>query len=219
MTIANAPSIRSGSVGQCDAENRGKDEHDHDLDQCPDAGGKRLAEDESRSRGRRDEQLGQHPGVALPDDLDAVEDGDEHARLGDDPRREEVQIGDVPGGDGMKAVERLPEDDEPQHRLDRAGDDLGAVVPELLQLDQAERDHPVRELLPDRRVRDDDGVSQRGLRCDESCGLHVCLASLRSPLRDCCRCSGGRRRPASRPGRARASGPPARPLPGCGRDA
>src|SRR5665647_2851671 len=56
-------------------------------------------------------------------------------------RGEVVQVGHVAGGDGPNPAERLAEDDEPQDRLDRPSDELGAVVLQLLQLDQAEGDH------------------------------------------------------------------------------
>src|SRR5215472_11216484 len=41
--------------------------------------------------------------VTFPDDLDAVEDGDEQRRLGDDDGREEVEVRNVSGRDGVHA--------------------------------------------------------------------------------------------------------------------
>jgi hypothetical protein len=44
-----------------------------------------FAADQCRPRRRRDEQLREHAGVAFPDDVDAVEDRDEHCREGPAP--------------------------------------------------------------------------------------------------------------------------------------
>ena len=90
-----------------DAQQRGDDDDDDAWAIGPDPGGERLAGHERRARRRRDEELGEDAGVALPDDLDAVEDRDEQRRLGDDARREEVEVGDAAGRDGADPAERL----------------------------------------------------------------------------------------------------------------
>ena len=53
------------------------------------------------------------------------------------PGREIVQVRNVAGRDRPDPAERLAEDHQPQDRLDRAGDELGPVVAQFLQLDQA----------------------------------------------------------------------------------
>jgi hypothetical protein len=53
--------------------------------------------------------------VALPDELDPVEDRDEQRRLGDDPGRQVVEVGKLGRGrDGVDPGEGLAEDQQPR---------------------------------------------------------------------------------------------------------
>ena len=54
----------------------------------------------------------------------------------------------LPGRDGVEPVERLAEDQQPQRGLDRAGEQLGAVVADLLDLGEAERRDAAAEPPP-----------------------------------------------------------------------
>ena len=146
-------------------------------------------------RGRR-HQLGEDAGVALPDDLDAVEDRDEEHRLGQDSRREVVEVRHR-GRDRVQVGERLAEDQQPERGLDGARVELLAVVAELLQLDQAQRGHAAARPPPGARRRpsqDVAGASQGGWRCAEFGERAACHL----PLRACLRCGGGRRPRARR---------------------
>ena len=146
------PSRCSGLCGQRDPEDGREHQHHHRLGEGADPGGERLAGDQGGPRRGGDEQLGQHAGVAVPDDLDAVEDRDEQRGLGDDAGREEVEVGHVPGRDGVQVGEGLAEDEQPERGLDGPGEQLGPVVAQLLQLDEAERHDPGRQHPPRRRA-------------------------------------------------------------------
>ena len=139
MTTTNVAAMSKRVLRQGNAEEHRQHEHDDDLGERADAGRERLAEDQRGARRRRHEQLVEDARVALPDDLDPVEDRDEETGLRDDSRREEVEVRVAPGRDRMDPVEGLAEDDEPQDGLNGAGEELGPVVAELLQLDEAER--------------------------------------------------------------------------------
>jgi hypothetical protein len=105
-----------------------------------DTGRECLAGDQRGSRRGGDHQLGEHAGVTFPDDLNPVEDGDEQRGLGKDARCEVGEIGDAArGGDGVDPAESLAEDDQPEGRLDGTGAELGAVMPDLPELDPAQR--------------------------------------------------------------------------------
>ena len=151
--------------GQVHAHQVGDRQHADHLRHRPHAGRERLAGDQRRRRCGRDHQLGQDAGVAVPDDLDAVEDRDEQRRLRDDARCQERQVGHRPGVDDVQLGERLAEDQQPQRRLHHAGEQLGAVVAQLLQFDERESAHP----------RDQSAVTRRhAARCADQARRRTC---------------------------------------------
>ena len=77
---------------------------------------------------RADQQLVDDAEVAFPDHRDAVEDrGKEHA-LRQNSRRHEGQIADIAGGNAAHAAEDLPENHQPQNRLNRAREQFGGIA-------------------------------------------------------------------------------------------
>ena len=58
------------------------------------------------------------------------------------PGRQERQVRHVAGVDHVQPGERLPEDQQPQRGLHHPGEQLGAVVAQLLQFDDRESAHP-----------------------------------------------------------------------------
>ncbi len=73
------------------------------------------------------------PQVPLPDDGDAVKDGDEQDALGQDAGGHKVQVRQAAGGDGPRPGKDLPEHQQPQRRLDGAGEQFGGVVANFAQ--------------------------------------------------------------------------------------
>ena len=131
------------------------------------------------------------------------------------PGARKSRYGSAAGRDRVQPVERLAEDDEPQGRLDRARVELGAVVAQALDLDEAERADARGERAHDAQRRPS-AVSRGGWRCGGCCGHPAGLSLRRRTGR---RRGGGRRRRASRRGRSRrfssAGVPTARSGPRC----
>ncbi len=69
--------------------------------------------------------------IALPDNGDAVKDGDEQDALGKDAGRHVIDVGNVAGGNGADLGEYLAEHQQPKRRLDRAGDEFRRIVAQL----------------------------------------------------------------------------------------
>ena len=146
-----------------DAEDERDDVDDDGLDERPHAAGDGLAEDQRDARGGADQHLLHDAEVALPDDGDAVEDGDEERALGQHAGGQEVEVGQVPGAQDARLGQHLTEDDQPQDGLEGPGHQLVGVVDDLADLaigdrqriaDEAERQpsaQPSRSAV--RRVR------------------------------------------------------------------
>src|SRR5579883_1531839 len=101
------------------------------------------------------------------------------------PGARKVEVGDVASGYCPQPGEGLPEDEQPQRRLDRPGDQLAAVVAQLLELDEAHGRHPARQLTGQVRAAPRDPLNRDGWR---SCGWRVRHGTLLTP-RGCPPCS------------------------------
>ena len=149
---------------QADTQDGAEDQHDDHLAHGADARREGFAGHQGRAGRGCGQQLGEHTGVALPDDLDAIEDGDEQGGLGHDARRQVVQVRQIAGRDGAQTVEGLAVDQQPERGLDGAGIELGAIMADLTQLDPAEGDQPVDKDTPGRR-NGGGAPNQAGARC------------------------------------------------------
>ena len=118
---------------------------------------RRLAEHDREPGERRGEQALQLADVALPDDREPEEDGDEERGLRHHARREVRAVVVEAAGERAVAPQRGAEDEQPEQRLHRPRDDVEVVVAELAQLGPAHRGDAVAEprarmrLSPSRR--------------------------------------------------------------------
>jgi len=94
-TMTNHVQERERAPVEIHPEQEGETVHDGSLRECADAGGEAFPQHECRARGRAGEEFLNDAEVALPDDVDAVKYGHEEDALRQDPRGDEVQIGDV----------------------------------------------------------------------------------------------------------------------------
>ena len=118
--------------------------------------GKSLAEDECGAWSWAGKEFLHNAEVTLPDDVDAIKNGDKENALRQDPGSDEVQIRNVAGVHRPAAREHFPEDQQPKRGLEGAGDEFGEIVPQLTQL----------KLGDDKCL-----VNETGKRVDE-CGGH-----------------------------------------------
>lgn len=113
---------------QMDAQERGQSQDDDELAEGAHRAGQHLAQHQGGTLNGRGQHFLQHPHVPFPDDGQAVENRDKGDGLRQDARCQKSQVADVACRDDAHVVESLPEEQQPQGRLQAARDDLGGVL-------------------------------------------------------------------------------------------
>src|SRR5262249_48333225 len=96
---------------------------------------------------RADQEFMQDAQVSLPDHADSLKDGDEKHALREDSRGHKAEIVEVSGGNCLEAREHLAEDEEPQRRLQGAGENLSGITAQLAQLHISKRQSVAHEIV------------------------------------------------------------------------
>lgn len=107
---------------------------DDSLRQAANSGRQRLAEDQRAARRRAHHVAVEDAEVALPDSGDAVEDRREKHTLGEDARRQEVEIATVARRQATHLGHHLAEQNKPDRRLDGACQDFARIMPQFAYL-------------------------------------------------------------------------------------
>src|ERR1035437_9612503 len=93
-----------------------------------------LAKHQRGARSQAGEEFLHNAEIALPDDVDAEENGYEENALRQDAGSNEIQVRNIARVHRPAAGEHLPEDEQPKRGLEGAGDEFGEVVAQLAQL-------------------------------------------------------------------------------------
>jgi hypothetical protein len=168
---ANAIVPRSSSTTADDARNApldpdpGNRDHaqQHDcLSERTHGGSRGLSEHDPEPRHRRREQPLELADVALPDHAEPEEDRHEQRGLRHHAGREVRAVVVGAAGESLVVPERRAEDEQPEERLHRAGEDVQVVVPELAQLGPAHGDGAVAQARGAHREQPQRGLTRAG---------------------------------------------------------
>ena len=131
MTTATTARMARGCQFSLHPDEPGQEVDDGHLGQGAHPGGQGFAQHQGAAGGGADQELVDQAQVPLPDDGDAVEDGDEQDALGEDAGGHEVEVAQVARWGWPGSGEHLAEDQQPQGRLDGPGEQFGGVVAQL----------------------------------------------------------------------------------------